>query len=252
MRMDLSIEVVRQRLMRHQPANCTLPHRGDHDLNPDMPFPLPDSELKRAAVLIPIVNRPDGPTVLLTQRVETLRMHAGQIAFPGGRLDSLDETPFAAALREAQEEIGLEPDQVEIITTLDCYRTRTGYNITPVVGIVQPGFSLTLQETEVADAFEVPLSFLIDPSRRVQESRLYEGVPRFFYAIPYGSRYIWGATAGIIVNLADVLLSLGNAELENTGFENTGLEKNEPGVNKPEEKQSAETDPAKNEQGAMS
>lgn len=209
---DLSIEVVRQRLVRHQPADCTLPHRGDHELNPDMPFPLADSELKLAAVLIPIVNRPDGPTVLLTQRVETLRAHAGQIAFPGGRLDTPEETPFAAALREAQEEVGLEPERVEIITSLDCYRTRTGYNITPVVGIVQPGFSLTLQEAEVADAFEVPLSFLIDPERRIRESRVFQGVPRFFYAIPYGPRYIWGATAGIIVNLAEVLLPHAKSE----------------------------------------
>ncbi|HEY4548327.1 MAG TPA: CoA pyrophosphatase [Pedomonas sp.] len=209
---DVSIEVVRQRLVRHQPADCTLPHRGDHELNPDMPFPLADSELKLAAVLIPIVNRPDGPTVLLTQRVETLRAHAGQIAFPGGRLDTPDETPFAAALREAQEEVGLEPERVEIITSLDCYRTRTGYNITPVVGIVQPGFSLTLQEMEVADAFEVPLSFLIDPERRIRESRVFQGVPRFFYAIPYGPRYIWGATAGIIVNLAEVLLPHAKSE----------------------------------------
>lgn len=209
---DVSIEVVRQRLVRHQPADCALPHRGDHELNPDMPFPLADSELKLAAVLIPIVNRPDGPTVLLTQRVETLRAHAGQIAFPGGRLDTPDETPFAAALREAQEEVGLEPERVEIITSLDCYRTRTGYNITPVVGIVQPGFSLTLQEAEVADAFEVPLSFLIDPDRRIRESRVFQGVPRFFYAIPYGPRYIWGATAGIIVNLAEVLLTHGKSE----------------------------------------
>ena len=209
---DVSIEVVRQRLVRHQPADCALPHRGDHELNPDMPFPLADSELKLAAVLIPIVNRPDGPTVLLTQRVETLRAHAGQIAFPGGRLDTPDETPFAAALREAQEEVGLEPERVEIITSLDCYRTRTGYNITPVVGIVQPGFSLTLQEMEVADAFEVPLSFLIDPERRIRESRVFQGVPRFFYAIPYGPRYIWGATAGIIVNLAEVLLPHAKSE----------------------------------------
>ena len=216
---DLSIEVVRQRLSFHQPADCTLPHRGDHDLNPGMPFPLSDAELKPAAVLIPIIDRSEGPTVLLTQRVETLRNHAGQIAFPGGRLDTPEETPFAGALREAQEEVGLEPHQVEIIGSLDCYRTRTGYNITPVVGIVQPGFSLRLQEMEVADAFEVPLSFLIDPERRVREERIFQGVPRFFYAIPYGPRYIWGATAGIIVNLAEVLLSQGEC---GPGSDNAG------------------------------
>lgn len=229
---ELSIELVRRRLVRHCPADCTVPHRGDHDLNPGMPFPLPDSALKLAAVLIPIVDRPEGPTVLLTQRVETLRQHAGQIAFPGGRLDAPEETPLAAALREAQEEIGLEPRHVEILTTLDCYRTRTGYNITPVVGIVQPGFALTLQEMEVADAFEVPLSFLIDPNRRIRESRVYQGVPRFFYAIPYGPRYIWGATAGIIVNLAEVLLSHGKIE--------------------PERRTPDEGDPGANKQGAIS
>lgn len=207
LRVDITIEVVRQRLSRHQPADCSLPHRGDHELNPGMPFPLSDDQLKPAAVLIPIINRQDGPTVLLTQRVDTLRNHAGQIAFPGGRLDGPDETPFAGALREAQEEVGLEPRQVEIIGSLDCYRTRTGYNITPVVGIIQPGFSLRLQEMEVADAFEVPLSHLIDPAHRLREAREFQGVPRFFYAIPYGPRYIWGATAGIIVNLAEVLLS---------------------------------------------
>ena len=227
LRVDLSIEVVRQRLLRYQPADCSLPHRGDHELNPDMPFPIPDSELKLAAVLIPIINRAEGPTVLLTQRVETLRNHAGQIAFPGGRLDTPEETPQAAALREAQEEVGLEPERVEIITSLDCYRTRTGYNITPVVGLVQPGFSLTLQEAEVADAFEVPLPYLVDPARRLRESRVFEGVPRFFYAIPYGPRYIWGATAGIIVNLADALLSHGKTEPE-------------------------QNEPKKNEQGAIS
>lgn len=225
MRVDLSIELVRQRLLRYQPADCSLPHRGDHELNPDMPFPIPDSELKLAAVLIPIINRPEGPTVLLTQRVETLRLHAGQIAFPGGRVDGPEETPQAAALREAQEEVGLEPERVEIITSLDCYRTRTGYNITPVAGVVQPGFSLTLQEAEVADAFEVPLAYLIDPGHRRRESRVFQGVPRFFYAIPYGPRYIWGATAGIIVNLADALLSHGK-----TGAEQSSPQQNEQGA----------------------
>lgn len=211
---DLSIQMVRQRLLTQRPALCGRNSRGDDDLNPDMPFPLPETGLKPAAVLIPIIDRETGPTVLLTQRVETLRQHAGQIAFPGGRLDAPDEPPLSAALRETHEEVGLEPRQVEVITTLDCYRTRTGYAITPVVGIVQPGFSLTLEKAEVADAFEVPLSHLIDPSRRLRESRVFQGAPRFFYAIPYGPRYIWGATAGIIVNLADVLLTHGSVETE--------------------------------------
>jgi len=211
---DLSIHAVRQRLVARQPVLCGRNNRSDDDLNPDMPFPLPETGLKPAAVLVPIIDRETGPTVLLTQRVETLRAHAGQIAFPGGRLDTPDEPPLTAALRETHEEIGLEPERVEIITTLDCYRTRTGYNITPVVGIVQPGFSLRLQEAEVADAFEVPLSHLIDPARRRRDSRVFLGAPRFFYAIPYGARYIWGATAGIIVNLADVLLTHGSIETE--------------------------------------
>ena len=205
--LNLSIEMVRQRLMRHHAESCGVSHRSDDDLNPGVVFPLAASALKPAAVLIPIIDRPEGPTVLLTQRVTTLRAHAGQIAFPGGRLDGPEETPVQAALREAFEEVGLEPHRVEVIATLDCYRTRTGYAITPVVGIVQPGFTLALHAVEVADAFEVPLAFLIDPERRVRDSLLHQGVPRFFYAIPYGERYIWGATAGIIVNLADVLLA---------------------------------------------
>lgn len=211
---DLSIQVVRQRLITRKPAPCGRNSRSDDDLNPDMPFPLLEKELKPAAVLVPIIDRETGPTVLLTQRVETLRAHAGQIAFPGGRLDAPDEPPLQAALRETQEEVGLEPERIEVIATLDCYRTCTGYNITPVVGIVQPDFSLKLQETEVADAFEVPLSHLIDPARRRRDSRVFLGAPRFFYAIPYGQRYIWGATAGIIVNLADVLLTHGSTETE--------------------------------------
>jgi len=217
----LTIDMVRQRLAGYRAGGRDSGFRSDDDLNPGMPFPMPEAALKPAAVLIPIIDRPEGPSVLLTQRVATLRAHAGQIAFPGGQLDGPHETPQAAALREAQEEVGLEPHQVEVIATLDCYRTRTGYIITPVVGIVQPGFTLSLHAREVAEAFEVPLSFLVDPARRVRDSRVYLGAPRFFYAIPYGERYIWGATAGMIVNLADALSGCGQGDAGRTGAEQT-------------------------------
>lgn len=204
----LTIDCLRRRLASHRPETCGRPRRSDDDLNPGMRR-LDGGELKPAAVLIPIIDRPEGPTVLLTRRVETLRAHAGQIAFPGGRLDGPNESVQAAALREAQEEVGLDPRLVEIIGTLDNYETRTGYCITPVVGIVRPDFTLELHAGEVAEVFEVPLAFLVNPASRQRGSRIYQGITRFFHAIPYGERYIWGATAGIIVNLAEVLLEHG-------------------------------------------
>ena len=176
--------------------------RGDHDLNPGMPKP---GKLKPAAVLVPIVDRPDGMTILLTQRTDHLHDHAGQISFPGGRAEPSDRDLHATALRETEEEVGLPRDRIDLIGQLDLYVTRTGFEVTPVVGIVNPPFPVKPDPFEVADVFEVPLSFIVDPGNHVQDSRMHNGVARQFYVLPYEDRYIWGATAGMLVNLSEVL-----------------------------------------------
>ncbi len=176
--------------------------RGDHDLNPGMPKP---ATLKPAAVLVPIVERPSGLTIILTQRTDHLNDHAGQISFPGGRTEPHDPTPEATALRETEEEIGLPRNRIETVGTLDIYVTRTGYEVTPVVGLVSPPFPIKPDPFEVADVFEVPLSFVVDPSNHQRDSRTHKGIQRQFYVLPYEERYIWGATAGMLVNLSDVL-----------------------------------------------
>ena len=146
-------------------------------------------------------------TLLLTQRAATLSKHAGQIAFPGGRIDPEDASPAAAALREAYEEIGLPPEFVTPLGFLDSYRTGTGYRIEPLVALVQPGFELRLQESEVADAFEVPLAFLMDHANHETHTKIWQGAERRFYAMPYENRYIWGATAGILKNMHERLFA---------------------------------------------
>jgi len=176
--------------------------RGDHELNPGMH---PAMELREAAVLVPLVDRPGGLTVLLTQRTENLSNHAGQIAFPGGRKDIDDPDAVSTALRETEEEIGLARDLVEPVGRLDRYVTRTAFTITPVVAIVHLPFTLRLGAREVADAFEVPLDFFLDPANREQRSAEFLGVMRHFYVFAYRGRNIWGATAGMLVNLAEVL-----------------------------------------------
>ncbi len=176
--------------------------RGDHDLNPGMPKPV---KLKPAAVLVPIVDRPDGMTILLTQRTDHLHDHAGQISFPGGRAEPTDVDLQATALRETEEEVGLPRDRIDLVGQLDIYVTRTGFEVTPVVGIVNPPFPVKPDPFEVADVFEVPLSFIVDPNNHVQDSRIHKGVARQFYVLPYEGRYIWGATAGMLVNLSEVL-----------------------------------------------
>jgi 8-oxo-dGTP pyrophosphatase MutT (NUDIX family) len=150
-------------------------------------------------VLIPVVDRPE-PTVLLTQRTE-LPSHPGQIAFPGGKIEPLDVTPADAALREAEEEIGLSRAVIEPIGYLDLYLTFSGYRILPTVARVRPGYRLVINEAEVADAFEVPLAFLMDVQNHALHSRDWKGVTRKYYAMPFGERYIWGVTAGILHNL---------------------------------------------------
>jgi 8-oxo-dGTP pyrophosphatase MutT (NUDIX family) len=156
-------------------------------------------------VLVPLIDRPEGMAVLLTQRTAHLTAHAGQIAFPGGRLEPADADATAAALRETEEEIGLSRDRVTIIGRLDTYVTGTGFEVTPVVGLVMPPFTLALDPFEVAEAFEVPLSFVLDPANHRRVTRNYEERTRTFFVLPYEDRYIWGATAGMLVNLAEVL-----------------------------------------------
>ncbi|HVO05071.1 MAG TPA: CoA pyrophosphatase [Candidatus Cybelea sp.] len=176
--------------------------RGDHDLNPGM---VPDRALTAAAVLVPLIDRDGGMTVLLTKRTEHLNDHAGQVSFPGGRIDPEDRDAAAAALREAKEEVGLDPDRVDLVGRLDTYVTRTGFEVTPFVGVVMPPIALVPDPFEVADVFEVPLAFFLDPASRKTESRVWQGKERFFYVYPWHGYYIWGATAGMLSNLAEVL-----------------------------------------------
>ncbi|HSM19158.1 MAG TPA: CoA pyrophosphatase [Hyphomicrobiales bacterium] len=177
---------------------------GDHIIDPGLSEAVEAiPALRLAAVLVPVIAHPGEATVLLTQRTEHLPAHAGQIAFPGGKIEDHDATPLCAALREAQEEVGLPPDHVEPIGYLRPYHSRTGFNIVPVVALVRPGFTLVLDRSEVEDAFEVPLSFLMNPENHQRHSRVLLGARRNFFAMPYENRYIWGVTAGIIRELYD-------------------------------------------------
>lgn len=181
--------------------------RGDHDLNRGMGG---KQDRRSAAVLVPIIGHGDAPTVLLTRRTDHLAHHPGQISFPGGHVDAGDASHEAAALREAWEETGLEAAQVEIVGRLDRYLTRTGFDIAPVVGLVDPAFTPVADRHEVAEIFEVPLAFLIDPANHQRHARLIDGVERQYYAMAFGDYFIWGATAGMLVNLSDRLR--GNGE----------------------------------------
>jgi 8-oxo-dGTP pyrophosphatase MutT (NUDIX family) len=176
--------------------------RGDHLLNADVKLP---PGLTPAAVLVPLIERPSGFQVLLTQRTAHLSAHGGQISFPGGRIEKGDLDPVQAALRETGEEIGLDPAQIEAIGPLDTYITGTGFEIFPVAGLVRGNFTLRLDPEEVTEAFEVPLSFILDPANHRRETRKLQNGMRTFYVLPYENRYIWGATAGILVNLAEIL-----------------------------------------------
>jgi 8-oxo-dGTP pyrophosphatase MutT (NUDIX family) len=153
-----------------------------------------------AAVLIAITNRAE-PGVILTVRREHLRTHAGQVAFPGGRIDA-GEDAVAAALREAHEEILLEPASVEVVGSIDSYRTVTGYVVTPVIGVIPPDLALAPHEHEVANVFEAPLGFVLDPANQQRRSALFQGAERHYYEIMWNGRRIWGATAAIIINLS--------------------------------------------------
>ena len=201
------IELLRHVRLRAEPpaiGELIARPRGDHE-HQEHPFePVAEERAKPAAVLVPVVARADGATLLLTQRAAGLRRHAAQVAFPGGRLDP-GETALEAALREAEEEIGLAGRFVRPLGFLDAYLTGTGYRIVPVVAEVEPDAALTLNPDEVDEVFETPLAFLADPANLRREGREWNGIWRSYYAFAYEGRHIWGATAGIIKNLQDRL-----------------------------------------------
>ena len=170
------------------------------------PIPMETQAVVPAAVLVPLVERPEGMTVLLTRRAEHLNDHPGQVSFPGGRIESFDKDEIAAALRETEEEIGLDRAHIEVVGCLDDCLTGTGFRVTPVVGLVVPPFTLTLDSSEVAEAFEVPLSFVLDADNHQRRSAVRpDGDRREFYVLPWPENHIWGATARMLVNLHDLL-----------------------------------------------
>lgn len=196
---------LRQRILASIRADMELaqapPTTGDHDLNPPDATARANRRLRQAAVLVPLVEREE-IQVLLTRRTEHLNHHAGQICFPGGRVESADGHPVETALRETEEEIGLPRARIEIAGFLDPYETSTGFHVTPVVGFITPDFELRPDRFEVAEVFEVPLSFLLDPANHQRHSRrMNNGARRYYFAMPYGDYYIWGATAGMLMNL---------------------------------------------------
>ncbi|MBT3553366.1 MAG: CoA pyrophosphatase [Rhodospirillaceae bacterium] len=161
--------------------------------------------LKPAAVLVPLVTHEDGLTVLLTKRTEHLNNHAGQISFPGGRVDEADRDARHTALRETEEEIGLGSNAIEVIGRLADYVVGTGYLVSPIVGLVEPPFRLKPHPGEVAEVFEVPLDYVLDPDNFERHSREYEGTERFYYAVTWNDYYIWGATAGMLRHLSSIV-----------------------------------------------
>jgi len=193
----LKLEELRRRFAGAAPGPGTV--YGDEGVRPEA------ESLTAASVLIPIVAREaatgSGLTVIFTRRAAHLRDHSGQVSFPGGRAAAGDPSPEATALRETREEIGLDSARVELLGRLGDYHTRTGYRITPVVGVVAPPFELTPDANEVDEIFEVPLVFLLDPANRQRQSREWQGELRWFFSMQYGRHTIWGATAGMLVNL---------------------------------------------------
>jgi 8-oxo-dGTP pyrophosphatase MutT (NUDIX family) len=187
-----------------RPADPARPGRPSHASGAEVAF---EKARVPAAVLVPLIPRPGGVTVLLTQRASHLSRHAGQIAFPGGRCDPGDTSIVQTALREAQEEVGLDPGRVEVLGQLPQYRTRTGFLITPVVGWIEPPFSMQPDPGEVADVFEMPLAFALDVANHERHHRDAEDGRRYFYVLPFEDRYIWGATAAMLVNFHHVLVS---------------------------------------------
>ena len=190
--------------LHHEAPHVAATGGGDHVMNGDLSVV---EDYREAAVLIPVVAREPETTVILTQRTAHLPSHAGQIAFPGGKIDPGDDGPAAAAVREAEEEIGLERRLIGLAGYLDPYLSRTGYRIVPVLGRIEPGYELRLNRDEVDEAFEVPLSFLLDPANHRRASRVFFGRERYFYEMPFGDRYIWGVTAGIIRSLYEQVIA---------------------------------------------
>ena len=174
-----------------------IPESGDPGTDRMLEIIAREQPVRPAAVLIPVVDHKE-PTVLLTQRSPNLSEHAGQIAFPGGKIDATDKSPRDAALREAWEEVGLDHSFIDPIGYLGVYGTGFGFRILPTVARVKPGFALTINHSEVVDAFEVPLAFLMNPANHQIHSKEFSGMERSYYAMPFAERYIWGATAGIL------------------------------------------------------
>jgi 8-oxo-dGTP pyrophosphatase MutT (NUDIX family) len=203
-------ERARERLDFTIPAGLTdpdqIPASGDQGTDRMLAILAREQPIRPAAVLIPVVDHPQ-PTVLLTQRSAHLNDHAGQISFPGGKIDATDASPLDAALREAEEEIGLTREFIDPIGYLDLYGTSFGFRILPTVARVRPGFTLRINPSEVDDAFEVPLAFLMNPANHQLQSKEFRGIERFYYAMPYGERFIWGATAGILRVLYERILA---------------------------------------------
>jgi len=191
----------RARLNFDVPAGLTdagvVPSSGDQGTDRMLEIVAREQPIRPAAVLIAVVDHPQ-PTVLLTQRSAHLNDHAGQISFPGGKIEATDASPLDAALRESWEEVGLDREFIDPIGYLDLYGTAFGFRILPTVARVRPGFSLRISAAEVDDAFEVPLSFLMNPANHQLHSKEFRGIERWYYAMPYEERYIWGATAGIL------------------------------------------------------
>lgn len=206
-----NLDIFRQKLpglLETVPASATYAldeagkFRGDHDLNP-MSVPPKDMSFRPASVLVPLVMREEGLMVLLTRRASHLKKHAGQISFPGGKYEDSDGSIVQTALRECEEEIGLDPAAVEIAGALNIYITVTGYAVTPIVGFVAPMDKLTADEGEVAEIFEVPLDFLMNAENHHKHGGFLNGIERYWYAMPYEDYYIWGATAGMLKDLHD-------------------------------------------------
>ncbi|MBR1161507.1 CoA pyrophosphatase [Bradyrhizobium elkanii] len=174
-----------------------IPRTGDSGNDRMLEIVAQEQPVRPAAVLIPVVDHPE-PTVLLTQRSPNLSSHAGQISFPGGKIDATDASPLDAALREACEEVGLKREFIDPVGYLDLYGTAFGFRILPTVAKVKPGFTLAINEAEVVDAFEVPLAFLMNPENHQIHTKEFRGMDRSYYAMPFAERYIWGATAGIL------------------------------------------------------
>jgi 8-oxo-dGTP pyrophosphatase MutT (NUDIX family) len=200
---QIAIADLRARLLVEPPAVPLIPTRGDYDLNPGM-RPTPREKLRPAAVLLPLIQREE-LTVLFTRRTAHLKRHAGQVSFPGGGAHEDDISLIETALRETQEETGIAPAFITIAGFLDAYETGTGYAILPVVGVVSEGFALAPCANEVAEIFEVPLAFLLDEKSRQRQSGEWKGRARSFYAFEYNGHHIWGATAAMLVNLAERL-----------------------------------------------